>query len=178
MDNYSDKERFNVEKCITFLGNEVNRFCRNKKPVILHSIRVGMKCIDYHRPIETVIVGLLHDVVEDTRCTQQKIQKAFGKRVGQLVQALTMDYAIKDFRERWRNSVARIKSAGPEAILIRLIDMHDNFPYYNETITKKRNKQEWLAKNKIFIDAYSPIIGQHPLFQELEQMYNEAVKSH
>ncbi|MFA6553518.1 MAG: HD domain-containing protein [Patescibacteria group bacterium] len=168
MDYYSDKDRFLLEKAITFLVTEVNHYCRNKKPVILHSIRVGLTCAEYRRSIATVIAGVLHDVVEDTKCTHAKITKQFGRRVGRLVGVLTMDYSHPDYQVRWRQSVQRIRNSGSEAILIKSVDIIDNMPYYSHWVTDQAGRRILTWKWNFFRQSFA---------RELKRLHLYAVYS-
>ena len=64
-----------MEKAITMLAHCVNEECRNEKPLILHGIRIGFKLAELEEPEEVVVAGILHDVVEDTNCKIEEIEK-------------------------------------------------------------------------------------------------------
>jgi (p)ppGpp synthase/HD superfamily hydrolase len=68
------------------------------------------------------VVGLLHDVVEDTPWTPARVRRRFGKRVAVLVAALTEDAGIADYRMRKRALRTQIVRAGPDAIDVALAD--------------------------------------------------------
>lgn len=61
-------------------------------PYVTHVIDVA-ETLAYHYP-ETdhlIVAGLLHDVVEDTDATLAQVRKRFGKRVANLVRAVSKD---------------------------------------------------------------------------------------
>jgi (p)ppGpp synthase/HD superfamily hydrolase len=161
---YSKNELLQVEKAIIFLINETNRFCRNKKPFVLHGIRVGVKCMEYQRPVSTVIAGLLHDLIEDTKCTEFQITKRFGRKAGILVRALTMDYSFTDYQLRWHDAAERLKISGDEVILIKALDIIDNMPYYSQQVTRKMDRQKLMWKWDFFKRAFSVELKRLKLF--------------
>jgi (p)ppGpp synthase/HD superfamily hydrolase len=109
---YSLKDRKEIERAIIFLVKKIQERCYNEKPLILHSIRVGVQLIELCEEKETIIAGFLHDLLEDTDCKIVEIEKKFGKKVAKLVLACTFDKNIKDYKERWQKSVSNIKRGG------------------------------------------------------------------
>lgn len=84
------KEQIKIEKAIIMLVYCVIRKCRNPKPVILHSLRVGLKLQELNQSKEVVIAGILHDLIEDTNCKISQIKKKFGSKVAKLVSACSL----------------------------------------------------------------------------------------
>lgn len=68
------------------------------------------------------LAGLLHDVVEDTTWTVGDVDARFGRAVAELVQAVSEDDAIGDYRARKRALREQIARAGADAIDIALAD--------------------------------------------------------
>lgn len=64
---------------------------RNGEPYILHPLRVMMALRDAGLSERHQIVGILHDVVEDTPITISQVRLTFGPEVGDAVEALTHD---------------------------------------------------------------------------------------
>ncbi|HEU0116088.1 MAG TPA: bifunctional (p)ppGpp synthetase/guanosine-3',5'-bis(diphosphate) 3'-pyrophosphohydrolase [Thermomicrobiales bacterium] len=58
-------------------------------PYVVHPIEVATILARMHLDPETVAAGLLHDAVEDTTCTLDQIEAAFGRRVASLVDGVT-----------------------------------------------------------------------------------------
>ena len=68
------------------------------------------------------ILGLLHDVVEDTRVGDGDVRAAFGAEVADMVAALTEDDAIDHYLPRKRDLRRRIVAAGPPVVDVSLAD--------------------------------------------------------
>ena len=59
------------------------------EPYIIHPLSVAAILVGLGMDSESVMAGLLHDVVEDTDCTVEEITKAFGKEVALLTDGVT-----------------------------------------------------------------------------------------
>jgi guanosine-3',5'-bis(diphosphate) 3'-pyrophosphohydrolase len=71
---------------------------------------------------------VLHDVVEDTSCTNAQIAQRFGHRVAELVGWVTIPEPVRG-EDRWavkQASLLRLADAPREAILVKLADRASN----------------------------------------------------
>ena len=62
---------------------------KSGEPFITHTEHVAMILAQLNQQAETVQAGLLHDVLEDTSCTESDLQKEFGDHVLQMVNGVT-----------------------------------------------------------------------------------------
>jgi GTP pyrophosphokinase len=58
-------------------------------PYINHCLAVAAILADYSMPAEVIVVGLLHDTVEDTALTFEDLQRDFGEPIANLVRGVT-----------------------------------------------------------------------------------------
>lgn len=86
-------------------------------PYILHPLRVMLK----GQTEEERIVGVLHDVVEDTYVTVSIINQFFGPEIAEAVNAITFNAGAETRDEYY----ARVK-ANPLALTVKLHDVNDN----------------------------------------------------
>jgi GTP diphosphokinase / guanosine-3',5'-bis(diphosphate) 3'-diphosphatase len=106
------------------------------KPYIIHITRV-------HNALQTEeeqIVGLLHDVVEDSDISIAEIVQVFGEKIADAVLALTHfdDEPYKDYIER----VAK----NPIAIKVKLVDLMDHLaPERVSAISDQLVTKYWAA---------------------------------
>ncbi len=142
MKKYSKKELFRIEKSIVFLVKHITKSNSNPKPLILHCVNVGTKLLELKLPVDIIVAGILHDLVEDTKCTLKNIEEDFGKKVAIIVSALTQDYKYEIYQERWHNAEKRINKIGKYGWLIKMIDARDNLPYYYKILTNTKKKKE------------------------------------
>ena len=54
---------------------------KSGEPYIIHPLAVGSILIQLGMDRDTICAGLLHDVVEDTECTLEDLERDFGKEV-------------------------------------------------------------------------------------------------
>ena len=66
-----------------------DQFRASGDPYIIHPYEVCKSLIDLKLDTETVITGLLHDVIEDTQYSKDQLNKIFGKSIASLVDGLT-----------------------------------------------------------------------------------------
>ncbi|SPM44446.1 (p)pGpp hydrolase [Orientia tsutsugamushi] len=90
-----------------------------------HPLEVAYMVSDYSFETDTIITAILHDTLEDTTLTKEKIVKVFGRKVAEQVSDLTR---IKDnkkisSREMIQTLYNRNKT---ELLLIKLFDRFHN----------------------------------------------------
>ena len=70
----------------------------------------------------TQLVGLLHDVVEDTPRTVDDVRHDFGEAIATMVGALTEDATIRRYAQRKRALRSKIAAAGPPVVDVAIAD--------------------------------------------------------
>ena len=166
---YSPHIQKEFETAIVFLIQKIQERCYNEKPLILHSVRVGLRLIELNEAKDVVVAGFLHDLIEDTDCKIEKIKDEFGERVATLVAACTFDRGIKDYKERWQKLIANIKQVGRDALIIKLADQIENSPYYM-LISDEEKKKEVMWKHKFFIGECRNNLQKLSMFKNYEKM--------
>jgi len=169
---YDAKEQKEIEKAVVFMVSKFGEYCKNKKPVILHSINVGLGLMDLKQSIEIVQAGILHDLVEDSNCTIGEIEKEFGKSVGKMVVALTLDEKILDYKKRWYEAITRIIDEGKDVMMIKIIDNMQNLPYYIK-ISDQKVKKDVIWKHQYTITNFKKYLEGNKIFEKYEKMVNE-----
>jgi len=168
------KQDQEIEKAITMVIDCVREKCTNPKPLILHSIRVGFRLLELKQPINVVLAGFLHDLVEDTNCTVEKIEKEFGQKVSGLTIALAQE-KIEDYKERWRVLMSKIKKAGEKAMLIKLLDIEDNLKYLPQVKDNKILKEiQW--KHNFAMKELESHLGNLDIFKECRKAHKQLFK--
>ena len=62
---------------------------KSGEPYIIHPLNVAIILAELELDKETIVAGLLHDVVEDTIMTEEELEREFGEDVGLLVDGVT-----------------------------------------------------------------------------------------
>lgn len=165
-----------MERAITMVVHCVNKKCRNPKPLILHSIRVGLKLCELKQAKEVVIAGILHDLVEDTNCTLKVIENEFGKTVARLVASFTQE-KVDDYKERWCILMNKIIKAGKAAMLVKLVDIYENLDYIPSI--RKKDRKTLIAvywKHNFGMNCLKPYLGHLKIFRDCRNDYRKVFK--
>ncbi|HPG39827.1 MAG TPA: HD domain-containing protein [bacterium] len=80
-------------------------------PYITHPFAVAMLLLREGCGEDTVIAGLLHDVVEDTPVTIEQLEAEFGAQVAAIVWQCTDDETISSWQTRKQALLERLKTA-------------------------------------------------------------------
>lgn len=167
-----------LESAIVYLVNSSPN--AEGKPVILHSIRVGLYLDERGYNKNLVIAAILHDLLEDSVVSYQEIENKFGKDVAKLVRANSFDKdmpekTIQDKRKRYNQSLERCLNAGKRALIIKAADILDNSYYYHLAPNKKM--YSWLLeKMEHFISQATPFIKNEIVWKDLSKQYHAISK--
>lgn len=116
-----------IEEAVSFLVHMLGAGRKSgKKPVILHSLRVGFILLSAGYSDDVAVAGILHDVLERAGLTKSHLARRFNPTVADLVEAATNDERIDCIMERYRDSVDRCAELGENALAIRAADLIDN----------------------------------------------------
>ena len=100
---------------------------KSGEPYIVHPVAVAKILIDNDMDYSTIIAGLLHDVVEDTKFTTFDIKKKFGAVVAKLVDGVTkinsLDYS--DMAQNEADSMRRLIIAMGNDLRVIFIKLAD-----------------------------------------------------
>ena len=82
-------------------------------PFIAHPIEVASLLRRDGQPDEVIAAGLLHDILEKTATTSAELRRRFGTRIALLVESVSDDPAITDYKPRKRQLRDRVAHADP-----------------------------------------------------------------
>ena len=107
------------------------------KPYITHPLTVASVLASYHGNYKLICAALLHDTVEDTEYTIEKLAEDFGEDIAQIVDTVTKISAAKDgildkaaasdaTHRKILESVSKYGINGIYGIIVKLVDRFDN----------------------------------------------------
>jgi (p)ppGpp synthase/HD superfamily hydrolase len=102
-------------------------------PFIEHPIAVAERLARHRYEDEVLAAALLHDVVENSPTGLEEIRTRFGDRIAGLVEALTEDDSIDDYKQRKAEHRERAAEAEPAALAIFAADKLTNVAMLRET---------------------------------------------
>ena len=125
---------------------------------IIHPLCVGIILADLELDKETIVSGLLHDVVEDTIMTKEEIAGQFGNEVAEIVDGVTklgqLNYS-KDKVEEQAENLRKMFLAMAKDIRVIMVKLADRL--HNMRTLKYMRPEKQLEKARETIDIYSPI---------------------
>lgn len=98
----------------------------SREPYVTHPLAVAKRLREEGFDDETLAAAILHDAVEHSEVSLEQIVRDFGRRIAELVAALTEDPTIDDWGARKRALREHVCAAGPEAIAIYTADKLTN----------------------------------------------------
>lgn len=143
------------------------------EPFILHPLEVANLVADFKMDIESVCAALLHDTVEDTEYSMDKLKKDFGEEVAMIVDGLTKMTQLKSKgREEYQfESMRKMLLATAKDIRIIIIKLLDKLHNMRTLHYLPRDKQVRIAREVMGI--YVPLayrLGIHRVKTQLEEL--------
>lgn len=102
------------------------------RPFIDHPVAVADLLIRERCDDEVLSAALLHDVVEKSDTSLDKLREDFGERVADLVQTMTEDDSIPDYEARKEEHRRRVARGEPKALQIFAADKLTNVAMLRE----------------------------------------------
>lgn len=131
---------------------------KSGEPYIIHPIHTALILADLELDKESIMAGLLHDVMEDTAATREIMIKEFGEEVTDLVDGVTkltkLDYDVDKVEEQAEN-LRKMFLAMAKDIRVILIKLADRLHNMRTLMYMTPEKQK--EKSKETMDIYAPI---------------------
>ena len=131
---------------------------KSGEPYIIHPLCVAIILADLELDKETIIAGILHDVVEDTIMTLGEVEKEFGAEVALLVDGVTKLTQLSwsmDKVEIQAENLRKMFLAMAKDIRVILIKLADRLHNMRTLQYMKPEKQKEKARETM--DIYAPI---------------------
>src|ERR671914_671468 len=143
------------------------------EPYLVHPLEVADLLADMKLDVVAVAAGLLHDVVEDTLTTPERIAELFGPEIAHVVEGVTKIGAIpfSSSEERQAENFRKMLLAMVDdirVILVKLADRLHNMRTLHHLPEERRVK---IAQETL--DIYAPIanrLGMSKVKNELEEL--------
>jgi GTP diphosphokinase / guanosine-3',5'-bis(diphosphate) 3'-diphosphatase len=143
------------------------------EPYLIHPLAVADFLADMRLDVVAVAAGLLHDVVEDTLTTIERIHELFGEEVAHVVEGVTKISAIQfsSSEERQAENFRKMLLAMVDDVRVILVKLADRLHNMRTLNHLPEDRRVMIAQETR--DIYSPIanrLGMSKVKNELEEL--------
>ena len=169
--HFNTLEKRLIEKAYNFSKEAHEGQLRNSgEPYFNHCVQTTINIAKQNMDIDTIIAGLLHDSLEDTKVSKEEIEKEFGKDVLFLIEGVTKLGTIKyKGVERHVESMRKFFIAMAEDIRVVVIKLCDRLHNVSTLEYLREDKRKRIAIETLEIHArLADRIGIGKLKSQLE----------
>ena len=146
---------------------------RSGEPYLVHPLEVADSLVDMKLDVVAVAAGLLHDVVEDTLTTPERIAELFGPEIAHVVEGVTKIGAIpfSSSEERQAENFRKMLLAMVDDIRVILVKLADRL--HNMRTLHHLPEERRITIAQETRDIYAPIanrLGMSKVKNELEEL--------
>ncbi len=146
---------------------------RSGEPYLVHPLSVADILVDMQLDVVTAVSGLLHDVVEDTLTSIERIQELFGPDVAHIVEGVTKISAIRfsSSEERQAENFRKMLLAMVDDVRVILVKLADRLHNMRTLRHLAEDRRVRIAQETL--DIYAPIahrLGMGKVKNELEDL--------
>lgn len=140
---------------------------------LIHPLEVANLLADMRLDVAAISAGLLHDIIEDTLTTPERIEQVFGSEIAHLVDGVTKIGAIpfSSSEERQAEYFRKMLLAMVDDIRVVLVKLADRLHNMRTLHYLPEERRRRIAQETL--DIYAPIanrLGMSKLKNELEEL--------
>lgn len=176
---YSKNQIFELQNAIDIATEaHKNQTRADGGPYIKHPLAVADLLMSWGMDIDSIIAGILHDAIEDTDLTLDKIENVFGHNVAFLVDGVTKVSKIRsgmkdlsDYRPQTKDNLSKLLIAIGQDIRVIIIKLADRLHNLSTLQYLSRDKQIKIARESL--EVFGPMadrLGMGRVRMEIEEL--------
>ncbi len=142
-------------------------------PYVEHCLEVAFILAEQHMDSASIAAGLIHDVVEETEVSIDRIRKEFGDEIAELVDGVThmSGVVFKSTEEKQVDYYRKMLLSMAKDIRVIIIKLADRLHNMRTLEALNRDRQERISRETL--DVYAPLahrFGMSRIKDELEDL--------
>ena len=149
---------------------------KSGEPYLVHPIAVAVILAQLGMDDETLVVGMLHDTVEDTPYTREQLVEDFGEDIALLVDGVTKLGSLKfDSKEQAQaENLRKMFLAMSKDIRVLIIKLADRL--HNMRTIEFMTPAKIVEKSRETLDIYAPLAGRLGIYTVKFELENISLK--
>ncbi len=163
IEKYHPSEDYSMIEKAYHMANEAHKDQKRKsgEPYIIHPLCVAIILAELEMDKETIVAGLLHDVIEDTEMTKEDVSNEFSPEVALLVDGVTKLTQLnlsQDKIEIQAENLRKMFIAMANDIRVVIIKLADRL--HNLRTLQYQTAAKQVEKARETMDIYAPIANR------------------
>ncbi|KAA9007071.1 RelA/SpoT family protein [Histidinibacterium aquaticum] len=136
------------------------QFRRSGEPYFTHPVAVAVILAEMQMDDATIVTALLHDTIEDTKASFQKVAELFGREIADLVDGVTKltNLQLSSTETKQAENFRKLFMATSRDLRVTLVKLADRL--HNMRTIRSMQPEKQAQKARETMDIYAPLAGR------------------